>query len=717
MNDFIRERYELSLERICSFCEEDSVKEPYRAYFCAMAKFIKKCDLVLNSQVSGEMKHWTMEQHEAINAALYEDILPENYVTSYANPEYAAAVFGEQLGKLLCFLYTEIRGDIVYAYEQRVEDMVIYNEALIEIYNVFADEEMQMAMERYEAMSEKERAFHTGNPAVRFVRDILYWCMSDYCDVTLTYRIREGLDPACDFAKKIIMESNLDDCSYLYQFGEYVSGEELKVAKFLNRLPEETIKKMADTFTNGYIRGFEVMGRDLSKKKTVVIRYPLGFERMIKEAVKNFEAVGLSVIIPRAAVGSMNRNPAGKAGYVSTSPNKQYDYDHRYDMALFMDKAFRDRKLAVLKTSYEEYQQLAADYAGPAVVETFGEEGFAPINKESAWSFDEKQQKLYLEYRNSSMPIINEYIPGDETSFTIIAFPIPAIGPDFEGIFEETIEINTLDYEKYQKIQQTLIDVLDTAEYVEVVGKGENCTNMRVNLTALTDPSSQTRFENCVADVNIPVGEVFTSPKLTGTNGVLNVSSVYVGEIQFKNLKMTFEDGRVTEVSCDNFLETLSESADLEAIEAAKEAGKKLVIQEIMNQHESLPLGEFAIGTNTTAYAMAEKYQIIDRLPILIVEKMGPHFAVGDTCYSWSEDSPMYNPDGKEMIARDNEISILRKEDVSKAYFGAHCDITIPYKELERITVVKPGGEQVEIIDDGRFVLPGLEELNIPLEK
>ena len=77
MNDFIRERYELSMDRICSFCEEDSVKEPYRAYFCAMAKFIEKCDLVLNSHVSGEIEQWTMEQHAAINAALYEDILPE----------------------------------------------------------------------------------------------------------------------------------------------------------------------------------------------------------------------------------------------------------------------------------------------------------------------------------------------------------------------------------------------------------------------------------------------------------------------------------------------------------------------------------------------------------------------------------------------------------------------------------------------------------------
>ena len=709
MNDFIRERYELSMERICRFCEEESVQEPYLAYFKSVAEFIKICDEVLKAQISGEMKNWTQEQHAEMNQRLYEDILVENYETSYANPEHAASVFGEELGKLFCFLYTEIRGDIVYAFEQRVEDMVIYNEALIEIYNVFTDEEMQMALAKPEILEK-------GNPAARFVRDILYWCMSDYCDVTLTYRIQESLDPKMDFAKSIIMEEDLQDLSYLYQFGEYISEEELKVAAFMNGLPEATVKKMADTFTDGYIRGFQVMGRDLSKKKAVVIRYPLGFERMIREAVKNFAEVGLSVIIPRAAVGSMNRNPGGKVGYVSTSPNKQYDYDHRYDLALFMDKAFRDRKLAVLRTSYEEFKQLAADYAGPAVMEIFGEEGFAPVNKEAAWAFDEKQQALYLEYRNSSMQIINEFIPGDETSFTIIAFPVPAIGPDFEAIFEETIKINTLDYEKYQKIQQSLIDVLDIAEYVEVIGKGENCTNMHVNLTELTDPDKQTRFENCVADVNIPVGEVFTSPKLTGTEGILNVSSVYVGEIQFKNLKMKFEDGRVTEVSCDNFLEALPADADAEMIEEAKAAGRRLVIQEIMNQHESLPLGEFAIGTNTTAYAMAEKYQIIDRLPILIVEKMGPHFAVGDTCYSWSEDSPMYNPDGKEMIARDNEVSILRKEDVSKAYFGAHCDITIPYKELERITVVKPDGEQIAIIEDGRFVLEGLEELNIPLQ-
>jgi len=123
-------------------------------------------------------------------------------------------------------------------------------------------------------------------------------------------------------------------------------------------------------------------------------------------------------------------------------------------------------------------------------------------------------------------------------------------------------------------------------------------------------------------------------------------------------------------------------------------------------------MGEFAIGTNTDAYMMGRKYDIGALLPILIAEKTGPHFAVGDTCYSWAEDVPVYNPDGRECIARDNSVSILRKEDPAKAYFGCHTDITIPYEELGLIEVIGADGSTVEIIRDGRFVLPGTGELN-----
>ena len=128
-------------------------------------------------------------------------------------------------------------------------------------------------------------------------------------------------------------------------------------------------------------------------------------------------------------------------------------------------------------------------------------------------------------------------------------------------------------------------------------------------------------------------------------------------------------------------------------------------------------IGMPASGKSTIGIVAAKRLGVEARMPILIAEKTGPHFAVGDTCYSWSEDIKVYNPNGKEIIARDNEISLLRKEDPAKAYFQCHTDITIPYEELEEISVVTKDGKHIILIKDGRFVLPGTEILNEPLKQ
>ena len=239
-----------------------------------------------------------------------------------------------------------------------------------------------------------------------------------------------------------------------------------------------------------------------------------------------------------------------------------------------------------------------------------------------------------------------------------------------------------------------------------VITQTSNKTDIKVMLHKLDKPDKETNFENCLADVNIPLGEVFTSPVLTGTNGVLNVSEVYLNELKYINLNIEFKDGKMYKYTCDNF--------------DRQEDNKTFIEENLMFNHETLPIGEFAIGTNTVAYVMARKFNILNRLPILIVEKMGPHFAVGDTCYSYSEDMKLYNPDGKEIIAKDNECSILRnsndKTEQKQAYFNCHTDITIPYEEIGSITSVHPNGTKVLIIKDGRFVLPGTEKLNEAFE-
>lgn len=486
------------------------------------------------------------------------------------------------------------------------------------------------------------------------------------------------------------MNSDLKDLRYLYQYGEHIGFNEIGMAKFLNSLSQDEIDRLATVYTEGYRMGFVNAGKDLSKKGTVDVRYNIGFERIVRAAIKNFADMGLEAVTYHG-------------GYNTTQFNKQYMFDHKFDDALYLDKAYVKRKLEVAKQAFENRKDLAGKMAGPAVIEIFGENPFEPENKKDAYHLSDEQQKLRVEYMSEYQQIVQQYIRGDERSFTIIAFPIPEFGDNFEEMFRETVRINTLDVERYGKVQQKIIDTLDKAEFVRVIGKGNNKTYINVQMHELSNPDKETNFENCLADVNIPLGEVFTSPKLTGTNGVLHVSQVYLGDLKYKDLEITFEDGKIKDYTCKNF--------------DTEEENKKYIKENVMFNHDTLPIGEFAIGTNTTAYVIANKYDVVYKLPILIVEKMGPHFAVGDTCYSWEEDVKVYNPDGKEIVAMENEISALRKTDPSKAYFSCHTDITIPYDELGEITAVTKDGHEIIIIKDGRFVLEGTELLNEAFEE
>lgn len=667
--DIIFERYEIATSRIREIINEDTVSEPFKSFFCKASEFICKIDDLNSIIKSGEINDFSLDRLKELNKSLFEEIYSENYEESFANPEYAVKTLGEEYGKILCYIYTKNRGMIRNVYMGRLEEVVLQMELFTQIYNYFEDVEQLEYDNVYETVYSYEK---------------------DNTEIFTDLMIEDRINPDNKFAVDIVMNSDLNDLRYLYKYGEHVGFNELKMAEFLNSLSQEEIDRLAKVYTEGYRIGFINTGKDISKKGTVDIRYSLGFEKIIRSAIFNFKKMGLEPVIYQV-------------GYTTTSPNRQYAYDHRYDDALYLDKAYIKRKLEVSRHAYESRKQLAGKMAGPAVIEIFGETPFEPENKKQAYALSEEQQKLKSEYITEYQTMVQEYIKGDERSFTIIAFPIPEFGDDFEQMFKETVKINTLDSEIYGKVQQNIIDALDQAEYVKVLGKGDNKTNMKVQMHDLKNPLKETNFENCLADVNIPLGEVFTSPKLKGTDGILHVSQVYLNDLKYNDLQITFEDGKIKDYTCKNF--------------DTEEENKKFIKQNVMFNHETLPIGEFAIGTNTTAYMVAKKYHVVYKLPILIVEKMGPHFAVGDTCYSFEEDIKTYNPDGKEIVARENEVSALRKTDIKKAYFGCHTDITMPYDELGEITAVRKDGSEITIIKDGRFVLEGTELLNEPLEE
>ncbi len=479
---------------------------------------------------------------------------------------------------------------------------------------------------------------------------------------------------------QVVFHADLDTYNYLYYYGENITKNQMQIVDYFNSISEEKLTSMANCTIDCFLRGMKHANIEASSKEYVMLFYPIGFEKLARKICMLLE--GKWKVVLRLYGNKFD---------------KQLSYNHRYDYQFYLSQNYTDSYLACFKKLLMEHQQTYEKYAGAIYIESFGENRFIPKNGDEVFEKDKELATLNSWFDTEYAILYEEYIRKN-TSFTIISYPCPEIGKDFESIFDDTIFLNTLDNDKYEAIHQSIIDVLDTAKYVHITGKNGNKTNLTVALASLEDSKTQTLFENCCADVNVPVGEVFTSPKLNGTNGTLHVSEIYLDGWKFTDLFLQIKDGMITEYSCKNF--------------PTDKENREYVNEHLLFDNKTLPMGEFAIGTNTYAYVMGNKYHINDKLDILIAEKTGPHFAFGDTCYSMDEETKVYNPDGKEIIAKDNEISLQRTVDSSKAYFGVHTDVTIPYYELGDIVAIN-GDVRIPIIQNGKFVLPGTEELNV----
>jgi len=674
-NERYRERFEFTLDQTRTLL--NSVRSSkYEDYFKDLAGFIMKMGNLEDDLDDYFFESKSLEELKQFNSSLYEGLIGTDYEMSYANTDYCVQLFGVEIGQILAFLYTSIRNYVTPVFEHRIVEMTIINELFLEVYNSIISDEtenLRELVERYMLMDIETR---------------------------LEINLLRKMDPSFNTYKDILLNADLSDNRYLYQYGKYVTNNELQSADYLRGLDQETIKLMANTYTKAFVQGYINGNKNmpLENKRTINLGYQLGFERVERLAACSFAKMNLeSLIYDDVFTAARNR-------LVYSKPSKQFPYDHRHDMALY----FTDEFINVYSEAYakvlEKHKDLIKQMAGPAIQESFGDAAFSPISKKHNIQYDEEQTGKKNQFDSAMGQLMSKYLPRSEYSFVIISYPLPEVGQQYEEIFGEIIKVNTLDSDVYERIHESIIDVLDQGVYVRIIGKDSNETDIKVMLYELDDPSKQTIFENCIADVNVPVGEVFTSPKLKGTNGTLHVSEVYLNGLKYENIKLTFVDGMVDTYTCSNFGDD-------------EEANKKFVHENLIHPHKTLPIGEFAIGTNTTAYVMAKKYKIGNLLPILIAEKMGPHFAIGDTCFSWSEDISVFNSNGKEIVARDNEISILRKEDISKAYTFKHTDITIPYEELGLIEVITKNDEHITIIQDGRFVLADAQLLNKPFEE
>ncbi len=604
----------------------------------------------------------SLEQLAKEQDAFYREEEGEEYARSILCPAVAVKQYGGELGPVISYIAYQMRENLIYA-PRHMRFAMCWNQRLfLDIAELLVNhaplKTLKECIERHALSQARDRA---------------------------GLMLHERFIPDGSQGEEQIAYGDLQDPGFLYTLGRRVTKEDQELFLFMNSLPEESIEKMASSFVEGFRKGFFVDAKDIVIKKTVGIYHRLGMERMTRKAMELFA----SEIHYRPFISRVKM----------TQKNQQCQYDHRFDMALIFNAEFGEKMNDALEEEVEQNASMLRLYGGPAMIDSFGEKPFTPKKGKGNIVFSEEQMPAYTDYMNRRAELLYRYMPQRETSYTMVVYPVPQIGTDFASLFEETIQINTLDNEKYLQVQQHIIDALDQGMKVEIQGAHGNETKLEIALAPIEDPKHQTNFYNCVADVNIPLGEIFTSPRLEGTNGVLHVESFYVDGLSFKNLKLTFADGYVTDYSCENF--------------PTEEENRAFVRENLLFPHETLPMGEFAIGTNTLAYKMARQYDIVEQLPILIVEKMGPHFAIGDTCYVGTEELPVYNPqNGKEICARENEKTALRHTDRENAYTHVHTDITLPYHGIGVIRVITSNGQMIEIIRNGRFVLRGTELLN-----
>lgn len=645
---------------------EDNEKKDLFNLLKTLAEFVVK-----TTELEGKLdeKYFnlkSLEELEKENKELFEELIPENYVTSYLNPAHSVKVFGKELGQLLSFFCYNYRPYIKFAFQHKIFKMSEYNQLFIDVYNYVKEKEIN-----YEEL----RSLITRLETKDRTRD-------------LTHLLQEYNDPEFQFYTNVVMNEDLEDLRYLFKYGKYISKNEILLAEFWNSYPKEKISMLVNALFKAFIAGFERDGKKLVNKSIISFEYSVGMERLLREVMREFEKNGL-----KASVGDIK----------SSDINQQVSYDHKFYRALFLNEEVNEQLIQAYNKALENNKMFINSKAGTVYIISFGEKPFNPENKLEALKLSEEQTQQFQKFYASINQNYTKYQPISETSFCVISFPSPEIGDNFNEIFDEIVKINMLDSERYEQIQQIMIDTLDKADHVIIKGKEGNQTVLQIKLQNLENPEKETNFVNSGADVNIPLGEVYTTPQLKGTSGILHVKETHQNSVLIKNLRIQFRDGYVEDFSCTNF-ETEDEN-------------RQYVEQNLLFPHKTLPMGEFAIGTNTLAYVISRKYDILDVLPILIAEKTAPHFAVGDTCFQMREDVKSYNKYNKKLVtACDNEKSILRKtEKKDEAYTFKHNDIVLPFDDIDHITAVRKDNKKITIIRDGKFTLKGTKDLNIPL--
>ena len=121
----MEERYTLVIEKAKEIINEQSVDAKFQGYFKKVAELILLVDEIKTKKEEGFFDKASIEELQDFNKKCYEEIEPENYKISFANPTYAVNELGEEYGQMLCFVYASLRSAIMNMFADDLEVALI----------------------------------------------------------------------------------------------------------------------------------------------------------------------------------------------------------------------------------------------------------------------------------------------------------------------------------------------------------------------------------------------------------------------------------------------------------------------------------------------------------------------------------------------------------------------------------------------------------------
>ncbi|MBQ1367922.1 MAG: hypothetical protein IIY45_07510 [Firmicutes bacterium] len=615
-NDRVEKKYQELKQFLRQFVLEGSRTGKEKGFRDRMMNFSRQQASFLFFLTQIEEKYTFSYLHTCPLAALkddqekmFGDLYPASYSQSTMNPSYMISQGGKEIGLVLT--------DFACAFREGVRDAFCHRRfrlvRLIELYF-----EMHKLLSRGQVRADQ-------------LQELISSYRTDESKILSELKFHSQYDPSDRMFHSIIMEEDLYSQDYLYLLGLPVQKETLKLHEQMISLPEETIRETVSHLAKRMKANQVNRYRDYPDGRILVsISIPFGAEVLGKALVEELDKESLTGYIGEII-------PQGLSS--------KYRKDHRFDLI----RGLSDEKIKNLEDEYrkicEENAALLKGYLGEIKIvllsedrKTVEKEDEHPRDlalKEKYRLHDQNREKIRMEIMEQKhVPCLSLLIP-----------PIMESTDAYTAAFDELMEVQIRSDLQTERANQVVADAIGSGYALYIDGGEDNDTDLTIGL------SGSVLLRNSGF---LPCGEVRVQTDLSGTNGVLHLPQMRIADKEYHNLRMSYEDGILVQVSFDE--------AEDDGLKNQAEVMKAFTISGL----------SFGLNMN-----------LLEKLTDLTGERTIPQEIFSKTCL--------------------------------KIEFGTQGAVCFPYETLRSICSIKTNGTKTDVIREGMFMPVGSDAMNMPL--